>query len=146
MELISTISSFILYFSIALIAVVITSYIFFKLVKVEEETTTKKVSKDREVIRQYINHHRKYVATSTASHSQRLSQRIYSAPTYSDMKLRSSSSGRFTATSVSNSRNMSFQQRYTVINKVQNVEDREMEANEYQGFYSRLKESGHHKY
>lgn len=120
MDFVPIISSFILYFFIALVAVVVTSYILFKVMKSKNDAVQQKVHERRKHIKRYIIEQTKYYAKSSESNSKHLSYRNYSAPTYSDKKFSSRQREvTYTKPTFTPSQEAT-QQRYTIVNYTRN--------------------------
>lgn len=132
MDYLETLSNFILFFSLLLLAVIIVSYLFYKYLKPVEEFGDKKIGEERERIRQYIRNQRNYLTTSSTKKSTQLNYRIYNAPTYSDKETKNLTRTRYFKT---NSIDLP-EQRYKIVNDTWNIESRSEKIDDIRRNYS----------
>ncbi len=86
MELIPTISKFILFILLALILVVAASYLFLKLFKKKDEENESSLEENRKHLREYIINQRKFVESSISVTSSHLNRKTYHGFTYQNNK------------------------------------------------------------
>lgn len=115
MDLIPTISKFILFILLALILVVAVSFLLFKLIKKKDEENESSLLENRKHIRTYIINQRKQVETSTGVQSSHLKNRTYHGLTYQNSKTSDRKTGHYQTNSTTSLEKHN--QRYEIVNK-----------------------------